>query len=131
MALLNTCKSVRRHVFVIVYLRQKMSSDKIRKKTLYWSGPVHILKYWPVNIRKYWPATLTKTKRENKNVKYNIIQLWTFYEVNMLYMDLLRLYWPRTKSEVNIILIIGPYITYWQSKKSLITYVMYYSCHWN
>jgi hypothetical protein len=29
------CKSVRRHVFVIVYLRQKTSSDKIRKKTLY------------------------------------------------------------------------------------------------
>ena len=28
--ILNTCKSVRRHVFVIVYLRQKTSSDKIR-----------------------------------------------------------------------------------------------------
>jgi len=37
-------------VFVIVYLRQKTSSDKIRKKTLYWSGPVNMLKYWPVNI---------------------------------------------------------------------------------
>ena len=32
--ILNTCKSVRRHVFFIVYLRQKTSSDKIRKKTL-------------------------------------------------------------------------------------------------
>ena len=31
--------------FVIAYLRQKTSSDKIRKKTLYWSGPVNILKY--------------------------------------------------------------------------------------
>jgi hypothetical protein len=30
-----TSKSVRRHVFVIVYLRQNTSSDKIRKKTLY------------------------------------------------------------------------------------------------
>ena len=49
----------------------------------------------------------------------NIYQLWTFYEVNMLYMDLLWLYWPRTKSEVNIILT-GQYIAYWQSKKSLI-----------
>ena len=58
--------------FVILYLRQKTSSDKIRKKTLYWSGPVHILKYWPVNIRKYWAASQTKTNRENKNVKYNI-----------------------------------------------------------
>ena len=31
----NTCKYFRRHVVVIVYLRQKTSSDKIRKKTLY------------------------------------------------------------------------------------------------
>jgi hypothetical protein len=30
----------------------------------------------------------------------------------MLYMDLLGLYWPKTKSEVNIIQT-GPYITYW------------------
>ena len=28
----------------------------------------------------------------------NIYQLWTFYEVNMLYMNLLGLYWPRKKS---------------------------------
>jgi hypothetical protein len=54
------------NVFVIVYLRHKTSSDKIRKKTLYWSGPVNIL--------KYWPAALTKTNRENKNVKYNILK---------------------------------------------------------
>jgi len=46
---------------------------KSGKKTLYWSGPVHIPKYWPVNIQKYWPAALTKTNRENKNVKYNIL----------------------------------------------------------
>jgi hypothetical protein len=51
-------------------------------------------------------------------ILYNY-QLWTFYSVNMLYMDLLWLYWPRSSSEVNIILT-GPYITYWQSKKSLI-----------
>ena len=68
-----TCKSVRRHVFVIVYLRQKTSSDKIRKKTLYYI----ILKYWPVNILNYWPVALTKTNRENINVKHNIIQLKT------------------------------------------------------
>jgi hypothetical protein len=43
--------------FVIVYLRSKTSSDKIRKKTLYW-------------------RSLTKTNRENINVKYNIIQLF-------------------------------------------------------
>ena len=76
------------HVFVIVYLRQKTSSDKIRKKTLYWSGPVHILKYWPVNIRKYWPAALTKTNREDKNVKYNIIKYY-LYVVHVLYTYLL------------------------------------------
>jgi hypothetical protein len=35
-----------------------------------------------------------------------IYQLWTVYEVNMLYMDLLGLYWPKI-------------------------YVMYYSCQWN
>ena len=28
-------KSVRQHIFVIIYLRQKTSSDKIRTKTLY------------------------------------------------------------------------------------------------
>ena len=73
-----TCKSVRRHVFVIVYLRQKTSSAKIRKKTLYWSGPVHLLNYWPVNIRKYWAASQTKTNRENKNLKYNIQHYYQF-----------------------------------------------------
>jgi hypothetical protein len=35
---------------LIVYLRQKTSSDKIRKKTSYWSGPVNILKYWPAGL---------------------------------------------------------------------------------
>ena len=39
-----------------------------------------------------WTGWLTKTNRENINVKYNIYQLLTFYEVNMLYMDLLGLY---------------------------------------
>jgi hypothetical protein len=33
--ILNKCKFVRRHVFVIVYLRQKTSLGKIWKKTLY------------------------------------------------------------------------------------------------
>jgi hypothetical protein len=60
-----------RHVFVIVYLRQKTNSDKIRKKTLYWSGPVNIL--------KYWPTALTNTNRENKTVKYNI----TVYDMSI------------------------------------------------
>ena len=36
--------------------------------------------------------------------RQNIYQLWTFYEVNMLYMDLLGLYWQRTKSAVRNIL---------------------------
>ena len=74
--ILNTCKSVRWHLFVIVYLRRKTSSDKIRKKTLYWSGPVNIL--------KYWPAALTKTNRENKNVKYNIVLYYTSRHVSPL-----------------------------------------------
>ena len=68
--------------------KTKTSSDKIRKKTLYWSGPVHILKYWPVNIRKYWPAALTKTNREDKNVNYNIIKYY-LYVVHVLYTYLL------------------------------------------
>jgi hypothetical protein len=57
-------------------------------------------------------------------------QLWTFHEVNMLYMDLLELYWQRTMNllwlywpwtsfSVNIILT-GPYITYWPREKSII-----------
>jgi hypothetical protein len=65
--ILKTCQSVRRHVFGIVNLRRKTNSDKIRKKTIYWLDPVNIL--------KYWPAVLTKTNRENKNVKYNIYQI--------------------------------------------------------
>jgi hypothetical protein len=32
----------------------------------------NIILIGPVNILKYWPASLTKTNRENKNVKYNI-----------------------------------------------------------
>ena len=36
-----------RHVFVIVYLKPKMSSDKIWKKALYGLGPVYILLYEP------------------------------------------------------------------------------------
>jgi hypothetical protein len=47
--ILNTCKFVRRHIFVTVYLRPKTSSDKIRKKTLYWPGPVKILLYGPAH----------------------------------------------------------------------------------
>jgi hypothetical protein len=38
---------VRRHVFVIVYLKPKKGSDKIRKKTLYGPGPVYIMLYGP------------------------------------------------------------------------------------
>ena len=33
--------------FVIVYLRPKTSSDKIRKKTLYSPSTVNIMLYWP------------------------------------------------------------------------------------
>ena len=41
--ILNTCKSVRRHVFCYCISKtKKTSSDKIRKKTLYWPGPVNI-----------------------------------------------------------------------------------------
>jgi len=39
----------------------------------------------------------------------NIYQLWTFYEVNMLYMDLLGLYWPGTMDLLGL---------YWPRKKS-------------
>jgi hypothetical protein len=53
-------------MFLLLYIKDKKT---VRKKILYWSGPVHILKYWPVNIRKYWPVAITKTNRENKNVE--------------------------------------------------------------
>jgi hypothetical protein len=71
-----TCKSVRRHVFVIVYPRQKTSSDKIRKKTSYWSGPVHILKYWPCNIRKYWPASCSVSFDDLSTISFPLISTW-------------------------------------------------------
>jgi hypothetical protein len=46
-----------------------------------------VLKYWPVNIRKYWPAVLTKTNREHKNVKYNILD----YTMNLAKFQILLL----------------------------------------
>jgi hypothetical protein len=64
-------------VIVIVYLRQKTSSDKIRKRTLYVSGLVNIL--------KYWPAALRKTNRENKNLKYKIVYYELQHPLNTLY----------------------------------------------
>jgi hypothetical protein len=36
----------------------------------------------PVHITLYWPAALTKTNRENKNVKYNI---WIYYTLRLYY----------------------------------------------
>jgi Uma2 family endonuclease len=75
--ILNTSKSVRRYVFVIVYLRQKTNSDKIRKKTLYWSGPVHILKYWLVNVRKYWAMSSGYILQYHQVIYYNVIRLYT------------------------------------------------------
>jgi hypothetical protein len=68
-------------------------------------------------------GSLTKTNRENINVKHNIYQLWTFYEVNVYIYGPVRIILtededrgrsPRSMSEVNII-ITGPYISYWQS----------------
>ena len=57
----ETCKSVRRHVFVIVYLKPKMSSDKIRKKTLYWLDPVNIIQLLHAgegNMKIYSPKSI-------------------------------------------------------------------------
>ena len=76
-----------------------------------------------MNIGKYCPSQYIILHSQVRAIWYtardNIDQLWTFYEVNMFYMNLLGLFWPKTKSDVNIILT-GPYITYWQSKKSLV-----------
>ena len=38
----------------------------------------------PVHITLYWPAALTKTNRENKNVKYNIADYLYIYFLNDL-----------------------------------------------
>ena len=85
----------------------------------------HVILHWPVHIDrlkklKWRPINPVSIEIWNSIqllhfIEY-IYQLWTFYEVNMLYMDLLGLYWPRTK----YIILTGPYITYWQSKKSFI-----------
>ena len=54
--------------FLLLYIYDQQNEfDKIRKKTIYWLDPVNIL--------KYWPAVLTKSNRENKNVKNNIYQI--------------------------------------------------------
>jgi hypothetical protein len=46
----------------------------VTNKILY--GP-KLLSPFPVHITLYWPAALTKTNRENKNVKYNIFVYYT------------------------------------------------------
>jgi hypothetical protein len=38
----------------------------------------------PVHVTLYWPAALTKTNRENKNVKYNITDFIYIYFLNDL-----------------------------------------------
>ena len=115
--ILNTCKSVRRHVFVIVYLRQKSSSDKIRKKTLYWSGPVNIkrllhdmfhigpgisprLTYqarqrsWSADMgRGLIPGTIWKISCHNLFITYYTLTFskhWLFYCKKDLWTDKLR-----------------------------------------
>ena len=65
--------------------KTKNEFGQIRKKTLYWSGPVNVL--------KYWPSTLTKTNRENKNVKYNTcIYIYTYVCVCVLIVSILLPY---------------------------------------
>jgi hypothetical protein len=46
--------------FVVAYLRPKTNSDKFRKKTLYWPGPVNIIQIQPfyeVDTSLYRPRT--------------------------------------------------------------------------
>ena len=42
------------HVFLIVYIRQKTSSDKIQKKTLYWSDYIDRARWRKRRIRCTW-----------------------------------------------------------------------------
>ena len=51
---LQICKTT--CFFVIIYLRPKMSSDKIWKKTLYWPGPVNIKRLLHVFIFHIGPG---------------------------------------------------------------------------
>ena len=49
--ILNTCKSVRQYVFCYCISKtKKTSSDKIRKKTLHWPGPVNIIVKYNIYI---------------------------------------------------------------------------------
>jgi hypothetical protein len=47
-------------------------------------------------IKLAWHRSLRNALQLFLILVCSIYQLWTFYEVNMLYMDLLGLYWPRT-----------------------------------
>ena len=90
-----TCKSVKRHDFVIVYLRQKTSSDKIRKKTLYWSGPVNIIQLLTFNEVYSWlcgpgewfidrgqrPRLINHWPLKILNFKKKIIIIYKFFEI--------------------------------------------------
>ena len=65
----------RPHAFVIVYLRQKTSSEKIRKKTLYWSGPVNIIQLLHLNEIKMRFNGAEYNNIERGEAEFNIVLL--------------------------------------------------------
>ena len=81
----------RRHVFVIVYLRQKTSSDKFQKKTLYWSGPVHVFALIHHYDVKFKLGLFLEAKHNKTNSSRHFGpngSLWTGLSPTKYYMDL-------------------------------------------
>ena len=95
--------------FFIVYLRQKTSSDKIRKKTLYWSGPVNIYRlihgHFHIGLviiprPPHWPETESRANMGRGMItrpiwKCPCIKLFITY---FRHLEKRHPYWPETKS---------------------------------
>ena len=70
--------------FVIVYVRQKNEFVQNPVENIILTGPGQYTKILTDQYTKILTGSLTKKNKDNIIVKYNIYQLWTFNEVNML-----------------------------------------------
>jgi hypothetical protein len=85
-----TSGSINCHVALSAMMNYLLIIEYQNKKHAFnWLNTLHVTF---TNILKYWPASLTKTNRENKNVKYNIyiyIYIYTWHKfTDILYRSI-------------------------------------------
>ena len=80
-----TCKSVRRHVLCYCISKAKNEFGQNPEENIILTGPGQytVILTGPGQYTVILTGLLTKTNRENVNVKYNIIQLLHLNEINM------------------------------------------------